>query len=149
MREKSLLYNFKDERASSSLNSLFVKILVNIFCIDSLKVEYIEDLIKSMHEYQTTKFLHDQNIDGKYKWIAKPQCVKYEFSIQPKVPKLWQPLYSNLSTMIVFLRTLVLVCGPQIVLYLYQTCITISKLVSFKPNLDIFIFIFFLLYCSK
>lgn len=64
-----------------------VIMFIESFQVESPNVEYSEDAIHSVYDYQTTELLHEKR-DGKYGWIVRPKVVKYELQTSRKVPKL-------------------------------------------------------------
>lgn len=57
------------------------------FKVESPSVQYTENEIHSVYNYETTELVHE-NRKGTYQWIVKPKTVKYEFKTDTRVPKL-------------------------------------------------------------
>ncbi|CAN6484748.1 unnamed protein product [Victoria cruziana] len=60
---------------------------IESFRVESPNVRYTEEAIESTYNYETTELVHE-NRSGKYEWVVKPKCVKYEFKTSTRVPKL-------------------------------------------------------------
>lgn len=60
---------------------------IESFKVESPNVNYSENEIHSVYDYETTELVHE-NRNGTYQWIVKPKTVKYEFKTDTRVPKL-------------------------------------------------------------
>lgn len=67
--------------------SIFTKMFIESFKVESPNVKYTETEIQSVYSYETTELVH-QNRNDTYQWVVKPKTVKYEFKTQTNVPKL-------------------------------------------------------------